>query len=82
MESSTYRGVVHGNIIALTEDSGLPDGQEVAVTMRVVKAEDSHTQGDGLAKSFGAWAADAEELDKYLEWNRLQRKIDRRELEP
>jgi hypothetical protein len=82
MESSTYRGVVHGNIIALTEDSGLPDGQVVAVTMRAVNDEDSHIPGDGLTKSFGAWAADAEQLDKYLEWNRQQRKIGRRELAP
>jgi uncharacterized protein (DUF433 family) len=35
----------------------------------------------GLRRSFGAWAEDAEELDKYLEWNRQQRKIGRREME-
>jgi uncharacterized protein (DUF433 family) len=35
----------------------------------------------GLRRSFGAWAEDAEELDKYLEWNRQQRKIGRREIE-
>ena len=35
----------------------------------------------GLRRSFGAWADDAEELDKYLEWNRQQRKVDRREIE-
>lgn len=29
----------------------------------------------GLRRSFGAWAEDAEELDKYLEWTRQQRKI-------
>jgi uncharacterized protein (DUF433 family) len=36
----------------------------------------------GLRRSFGAWAEDAEDLDKYLEWNRQQNKLDRRELEP
>lgn len=35
----------------------------------------------GLRRSFGGWAEDSEQLDKYLEWNRQQRKIDRREIE-
>jgi uncharacterized protein (DUF433 family) len=29
-------------------------------------------------RSFGAWAEDGEELDTFLEWNRQQRKINRR----
>lgn len=32
----------------------------------------------GLRRSFGAWADEAEELDKFLDWNRQQRKLDRR----
>lgn len=84
METSTatFRGVVHGNIIALTQNAGLPDGQKVAVTLRTVQDQDGLAPGDGLLRSFGAWAADGEELDKYLEWNRQQRKIGRREIEP
>jgi uncharacterized protein (DUF433 family) len=35
----------------------------------------------GLRQAFGGWAEDAEELDKYLEWTRQQRKISRREIE-
>ena len=35
----------------------------------------------GLRQSFGGWAEDAEELDKYLEWTRQQRKVRRREVE-
>jgi hypothetical protein len=35
----------------------------------------------GLRQSFGGWAEDAEELDKYLEWMRKQRKIGRRGIE-
>ena len=38
--------------------------------------------GEGLRRAAGAWAEDAEELDEFLEWNRQQRKIGRRELEP
>ena len=35
----------------------------------------------GLRRSFGGWAEDALELDKYLEWTRQNRKIRRREFE-
>lgn len=35
----------------------------------------------GLRRSCGAWEEDAEELDKYLEWTRQQRKTGRREIE-
>jgi uncharacterized protein (DUF433 family) len=34
-----------------------------------------------MRRSFGAWADDAEELDKYLEWARQQRKVSRRGIE-
>jgi len=30
---------------------------------------------EGLRKSFGGWAEDAEELDRYLEWTRQNRKF-------
>jgi uncharacterized protein (DUF433 family) len=33
-----------------------------------------------MRRCFGAWAEDAEELDKYLDWNRQQRKAGRREI--
>jgi uncharacterized protein (DUF433 family) len=35
----------------------------------------------GLRQSFGGWAEDAEELDKYLDWTRQQRKVRRREVQ-
>jgi uncharacterized protein (DUF433 family) len=35
----------------------------------------------GLRLSFGGWVEDADELDKYLEWTRQQRKVRRREIE-
>jgi uncharacterized protein (DUF433 family) len=34
-----------------------------------------------IRRTAGAWAEDAEELDKYLEWTRQQRKVSRREIE-
>ena len=36
----------------------------------------------GLRRSFGAWAEDAEDLDRYLEWNRRRRRLSRREIDP
>ena len=33
--------------------------------------------GEGLQRSFGAWAEDAEEVDAYLEANRQRRKLTR-----
>lgn len=35
----------------------------------------------GLRRACGSWAEDGDELDNYLEWNRQQRKINRREIE-
>ena len=35
----------------------------------------------GLRRSFGGWAEDAEELDKYLAWTRQNRGLKRREIE-
>jgi hypothetical protein len=41
-------------VIELTEDSGLPDGQEVSVVLRPV--EEAHARGEGLKRAFGGWA--------------------------
>lgn len=103
--STPLRGVVRGKTIELESEPGLPDGQEVAVTMEAVgeptvtanpvpeseserrwreaKAEVAKlTREECIELSFGGWAEDAEELDKYLEWNRENRKLDRPEIEP
>jgi hypothetical protein len=81
-KSSLYRGVVRGTTIELDEETGLPEGQQVAVTVQPVEAMRKRLPpGEGLRRSFGAWADDAKELDRFLEWNRQQRKIDRPEVE-
>ena len=80
------RGVAHGKIIELESELALPEGQPVTVMVQpaVPPPEDSIQvpPGEGLRVAFGAWAEDAEELDKYLEWNRRQRRIGRAEIEP
>ena len=75
--STIIRGVVHGKIIELDEELGLPEGQTVQIIVKVVPA--SHKPGEGLQKAFGGWSDEAEELDEYLEWNRKQRKQGRPE---
>lgn len=70
----TIKGVVHGKTVELERESGLPDGQQVSVTMRPAGEVGTLPPGEGLKRAFGAWAEDADELDKYLEWNRRQRR--------
>jgi uncharacterized protein (DUF433 family) len=148
---AALKGVVHGRVIELERDLGLPDGQTVTVALqyativepepipedipraelwldrlvfdssvlpgvRIVKgtklaaeslvsqieqgASDetllqAHPQltsadvealrvyarvPEWIRRTAGAWSDDAEELDKYLEWTREQRKVDRREI--
>lgn len=74
------KGVVHGRTIQLEREPGLPDGQEVTVTVQPsAQAEPGLPPGEGLRRSAGAWADDPAGLDRYLDWNRQQRKRDRRE---
>ncbi len=84
MESS--RGVVHGKVIELDEELGLPDGQRVTVVVQPVgtgtEPPSDSLLGEGLRRAFGAWSDDAEELDEYLHWTRLQRKRGRPGIEP
>jgi hypothetical protein len=80
--NSTVRsGVVHGKTIELDDETGLPDGQQVKIIIQPVSGTEGSINrlppGEGIRRSAGAWADDAEELDKYLEWNRQQRKVGR-----
>ena len=72
-------GKVRGKFIELDRDLGLPDGEDVTVSIhrQSVESSDTYRPGDGIRNSAGGWAEDAEELDKYLEWNRQQRKVTR-----
>ena len=81
--ATELRGRVRGKMIELDEETGLPDGQAVAVSVQpLTESGRRWPPGEGLRRAFGAWADDGEELDKYLAWNRQQRKIDRPEIEP
>ena len=56
------KGTVHGKMIELEQDAGLPEGQKVTVTMQPVGEP-----GDALRRAFGAWSDDPEGLDEFLE---------------
>jgi hypothetical protein len=55
------KGTVHGRSIQLDHEPGLPEGQLVSVVLRPALPP-----GEGLRRSFGAWAADARELDNFV----------------
>lgn len=102
---NSLKGVIHGKLIELDRDPGLPDGQKVTVAVETptspcvpfptdLDSREGQTRweaawaeakelppGEGLRRSAGAWADDAEGLDEYLEWNRSQRKVGRPEPE-
>lgn len=80
-ESVVVKGVVRGKTIELEREPGLPDGQEVTITMQS-SGPRRLPPGEGLRRAFGGWADEAEELDKFLEWNRQQRKRSRGKLDP
>ncbi len=79
---TVLRGVVNGNVIELEHELGLPEGQPVTVTVQPIAQQEQQAPGEGLRRAFGAWAEDGEELDRYLEWSRQQRKVGRPEIEP
>ena len=71
---AVLRGVVHGKIIQLDQEPGLPDGQEVAVALQPVLPP-----GEGIRQSAGAWADGGEELDAWLDEMQRSRQQDRGE---
>jgi len=71
--TSIFKGVAPGKTIELDHEPGLPDGHQVTVTVQSAGESENPAPGEGLRRSFGRWAEDADEPDKYLEWNRRQR---------
>ena len=74
-------GRIRGRTIELDTESGLPDGQTVTVTVEpALRQAATETTFEALRRAAGSWSDDPDGLDRFLEWNRLQRKINRREL--
>jgi hypothetical protein len=59
----THTGVIHGNIIELNENLGLPDGEEVEIQ---VTAKKKRQPGEGLRRCAGALANDWSAMDDQI----------------
>ena len=75
------RGTVHGKTIELEAESGLPEGQQVTVMLEPAPRQPAvgETPLEALKRAAGGWSDDPEGLDRFLEWNRQQRKLNRRD---
>jgi hypothetical protein len=51
-------GKVHGKTIKLNEDLGLPDGQDVEITVRAILPSATRQPGEGFLRTEGALAED------------------------
>ncbi len=74
------KGTVHGKTIELEAEPGLPDGQRVTVMVEPVPQHEILAENplEALKRAAGSWLDDPEGLDRFLEWNRQQRKVERR----
>jgi hypothetical protein len=63
----TFRGIVHGQTIQFGAELGIPDGQEVVVSIALPQGDTTHLAGDGIRLSAGGWNDDVAGLDKFLE---------------
>ena len=71
---TTLKGIVHGKVVQLEREAGLPDGQAVAVTL-----VPTNSPNGGLQRAFEAWRDDAGEVEKFDEQVREDRKRPRAE---
>lgn len=69
---ATLQGVIHGNVIELDGDAGLPDGEHVTVVVLP-----SALPGEGIRRSAGGWADAGDELDEWLDEMQRSRQQDR-----
>jgi len=76
-------GTIHGKTIELEAESELPDGQRVTVMIAPMTQPEIPAESplEALKRAAGSWSDDPEGLDRFLEWNRQQRKIERRALQ-
>jgi hypothetical protein len=80
--TSVFHGVVHGKTIELEQRPDFPDGQPVTVTVKPAFGcqEANVSPIEALKRAAGSWSDDVQGLDEFLDWNRRQRKMSRREI--
>jgi hypothetical protein len=64
--AKTILGTVHGKTIELTQELGVPDGQQVEITVRPTETHVSQPWGEELRRCAGA-LADISGLDEDME---------------
>ena len=69
------RGVVRGNVVVLFDAPGIPDGQEVHVSLKVIDSLPEKATIAKLPPSFGAWADEADDTADFLGWLRHHRQL-------
>ncbi|MBL8799088.1 MAG: hypothetical protein JNM56_34700 [Planctomycetia bacterium] len=84
MLETVFRGIVRGKTIELDQEPALPSGQEVAVLLQPLPspatAPTDWAAREALRRAAGSWAAEAEAVEQFLDWNRQQRQSNRREI--
>src|SRR5262249_33542072 len=81
--ATAIKGIIHGKLIELDEEPGLPEGKKVSVTVEPVPPATSPTSPEALEslrQAAGGWSDDPEGLEEFLRWNRQQRKGNRPEI--
>jgi hypothetical protein len=73
--TKVIHGKINGRTIELTEDLGLPPGEDVEVQVRTIAT--AHNWGEGLKRCAGALADDPE-WDAIMEEIYRARKLERR----
>lgn len=68
-------GIVRGSHIELSQELGVPDGEEVEVVVRPVKR--TGQWGEGVRRSAGGWV-DYPEIDEIMQRVQQDRKTERR----
>ena len=63
---NVFRGTMHGKMIELERESGLPDGEQVTVVVQPNERK-RLPPGEGIRRSEGGWADDTEGLDAFLD---------------
>ena len=73
-------GIIHGRTIELDSETDLPEGQEVSVIVQPIDKR-SLPPGEGLRRSAGACADEAEAWDEFDKWYREERNVERPSIE-
>jgi hypothetical protein len=74
-------GTVHGRVIEVDSDLGLPDGQRVTVVLKLPRPTPDEAKAI-IASLAGAWADEGPEFDEYIRNCRKEVSSERPELEP